>query len=184
MIQGPKNIKICVWVSFNTWWDEQLVAISLNQSFSVFKYLQKHGNWQLHWPQMWATATGKRPDCSSVQLSQKISEFKSAAKNHHTVQQQVQWELLSQHVTGLLLPLWHCPHCSTSSQSPTPNNTLAKSLKIEKYYHHVSWLSPVLESWTPPSGSFSTDIDRRVGGIDDSYRDDTHAWGKANWSAT
>jgi len=40
-----------------------------DRSFAVFKYLQKHGNWQLNWPQMWATATGKRSDCGSVQFS-------------------------------------------------------------------------------------------------------------------
>ena len=66
IIQGLEIRWICAWVRSNMWLDEGLVATSLDWSFSVFKYLWKHGNWQLNWSQIWATASGKRPDCGPV----------------------------------------------------------------------------------------------------------------------
>ena len=50
------------------WRDKRPVATGLNRSFSVFKYFWKHGNWQLDWTQLWATATGGPVFCSWVQF--------------------------------------------------------------------------------------------------------------------
>ena len=70
------------WVRSNMWRDERPVATGLDQSFSVFKYLQKHGNWQLNWPQMWATATGKRLD---LQTLAKYSEWNLLSPDNHII---------------------------------------------------------------------------------------------------
>ena len=58
----------CVWVRSNTWQDERLVATGLDRFFSVFRFFDKHCNWQPKNFRICATATSGPVFCSWVQF--------------------------------------------------------------------------------------------------------------------
>ena len=47
MIQRPTIREKCAWVRSNTWRDKRPVATGLDRFFSVFRFFDKHCNWQL-----------------------------------------------------------------------------------------------------------------------------------------
>ena len=46
MIQRPTIRERCAWVRSNTWRDERPVETGLDRFFSVFRFFDKHRNWQ------------------------------------------------------------------------------------------------------------------------------------------
>ena len=67
MIQRPTIKEKCVWVRSNTLRDERPVATGLDRFFSVFRFFDKHHNWQPKKFRICATATGGLVFCSWVQ---------------------------------------------------------------------------------------------------------------------
>ena len=67
MIQRPTIREKCAWVRSNTWQDERPVATGLDRFFSVFRFFDKHRNWQPKKCRIWATATGGLVFCGWVQ---------------------------------------------------------------------------------------------------------------------
>ena len=57
MIQRPTIREKCAWVRSNTWRDERPVATGLDRFFSVFRFFNKHRNWQPKKFRICATAT-------------------------------------------------------------------------------------------------------------------------------
>ena len=67
MIQRPTIREKCAWVRSNTWRDERPVATGLDRFFSVFRFFDKHRNWQPKKFRICATATGGPVFCGCVQ---------------------------------------------------------------------------------------------------------------------
>ena len=69
MIQRLTIREECAWVRSNIWRDERPLATGLDRFFSVFRFFDKHCNWQPKKFRICATATGGPVFCSWVQFN-------------------------------------------------------------------------------------------------------------------